>query len=134
MDDAEREALIQRVNKQGSTIGAKIPEIITIDDKEIELAEFIIEARKIEQLPPAAEEILNQAKRTFRTERASRMERLETAELDRETAERLADEINGIDRALNALETIRHPDYGEQTKTSTLDDHKRWLGFLKQIK
>ncbi|TQQ80002.1 hypothetical protein EGH24_11040 [Halonotius terrestris] len=134
MDDAEREALIGRVNKQGSTVGASIPETITIDDEAIELAEFIIETREIDELPPDAEEILEQAKRTFRSERATRMERLETAPLDQAAAEALADEINGIDRALNALETIRHPDYGEQSKSATIDDYKRWLGFVDQLK
>jgi ribonuclease HII len=119
MDDAEREALIRQVNRQRSTVGASIPETITINGAEIEFAEFIIESREIDELPPDAEEILEDAKRTFRTERASRRERLETAPLDNEAAEQLADEINGIDRALNALETIRHPDYGEQSKTAT---------------
>jgi len=134
MDEAERDALLRRVNRQGSTVGAQIPDTISVNGTEIELADFIIESRKIEELPPDAEEILEEAKRTFRAERASRIDRLETAPLDRAAAEALADEINGIDRALNALETIRHPDYGEQAAAAAIDDYKRWLGFVEQIK
>lgn len=68
-----------------------------------------------------------------RDERAQRVDRLETGPLDREAAEQLAEEIVGIDRALNALKTIRHPDFGEESRVPTTDDHKRWFGFLESV-
>ncbi|MEA1930051.1 DUF5788 family protein [Halohasta litorea] len=133
MDDAERADLLSRVNRPSATVGATIPETITIHGEELELREFLIETRKVDEISPETSDILSAAKRAFREERAQRVERLETESLDRETAEGLADEIVGIDRALNALETIRHPDFGEESQASTIDDHKRWLGFLEAV-
>ena len=133
MDDAERAELLERVNRKGATIGASLPETVTVDDEELPLAEFVIETRKVPGVPPEHRDLLDDAKRTLRTERAQRLERLEEAPLDVETAETLADEIVGIDRALNALENIRQPDYGDTAKTAAIDDHKRWATFLDQL-
>jgi hypothetical protein len=133
MDDAERAELLERVNRKGATIGASLPETVTVGDEELPLAEFVIETRKVPGVPPEHRDLLDDAKRTLRTERAQRLERLEEAPLDVETAETLADEIVGIDRALNALENIRQPDYGDTAKTAAIDDHKRWATFLDQL-
>ena len=133
MDDAERAELLERVNRKGATIGASLPETVTVGDEELPLAEFVIETRKVPGVPPEHRDLLDDAKRTLRAERAQRLERLEEAPLDVATGEQLADEIVGIDRALNALENIRQPDYGDTAKTAAIDDHKRWATFLDQL-
>jgi sorbitol-specific phosphotransferase system component IIBC len=133
MDDDEREALLRRINRGSATVGAQVPETITVHGEELPLAEFIIETRKVDGVPPEAVETLDTAKRALREERAERVDRLETEPLETETAETIADEVVGIDRALNALQTIRHPDYGDEASTAVIDDHKRWLGFLDRI-
>jgi hypothetical protein len=133
MDDAAREKLLRRVNRQGATVGASLPETVTVGDEELPLAEFVIETRKVPGVPPEHRELLANAKQTLRSERAGRLERLESDPLDRETAGTLADEIVGIDRALNALENIRQPDYGETARTAAIEDHKRWAGFLDTL-
>jgi hypothetical protein len=133
MDDDERAALLKRINRQGATVGASVPETITIGDEEIELAEFLIETRKLERIPPEIESTITTVKRTLRDERSHRADRLESAPIDRDTAETIADEIVGIDRALNALETIRHPDYGDLSRAQFIQDNKRWVDFLDQI-
>jgi len=134
MDDAEREKLLRRVERQGATVGASMPETIAIGDEELPLREFVIETRKIDRIPPDTEETLTAAKRALREERARRVERLESAPLDRDAAEELAGEIAGIDRALNALGNVRKPTYSETARSTFIDDHKRWLGFLKTIR
>jgi hypothetical protein len=133
MDEETREQLIERVNRKTATVGASTPETVTVGETSLELREFIIETRSVEQIPPDAKETLTEAKRTLRRERTQRMERLESDPLDVETAERLADEIIGIDRALNALENIRRPDFGDESGATRIEDHKRWVGFLNEI-
>ncbi|WP_324665638.1 DUF5788 family protein [Haloarcula sediminis] len=133
MDDTAREKLLRRVKRQGATVGASLPESVTIDGEELPLAEFVVETRKVPGVPPESRELLASAKKTLRSERARRLERLEEDPLDQEVAETLADEIVGIDRALNSLENIRQPDYGESARTAAIDDHKRWLGFLDTL-
>ena len=133
MDESARAELLRSVNRQSATVGASIPETITIHGNEIQLQEFLIEARAVEEMSAETSDTVETAKRTFREERAQRVERIESETLSREEAEEVADEIVGIDRALNALETIRHPDYGEEAQSSTIEDHKRWLSFLDSV-
>ena len=167
MDESLREELLERVNSRTATVGASVPDTVTIDGVELDLSEFIVETRAIETVPPAVDRKLASVKATLREERRRRLDRLEGAAdadeagngggasdasdatetdgasdaatpdapdaLDREAAERLADEIIGIDRALNALETIRHPDFADEHRTATLDGHERWLAFVDEV-
>jgi len=133
MDDAERTELIDRVNSNSATVGASLPETVTVGDEELPLAEFVIETRKVPGVPPESRDLLRNARETLQRERDERLDRLESDPLDRETAETLADEIIGFDRALHALENIRQPDYGETARTASVDDHKRWSSFLDQL-
>ena len=133
MDEDERAALLDRVTSQSATVGASMPETVGIGDDELALRKFVIETRKLQRIPPETEERLEATKRTLREERASRMERPESAPIGSETAAELAEEIIGLDRALNALETIRYPGYGDQAQAASVEDHRRWLGFLDDI-
>jgi hypothetical protein len=133
MDESERAELLRQVDRQSATVGATIPETVTIHGEELQLREFLIETRSVDRISAETSDIVSKAKRIFREERAERVDRLEDHPLDREQAERLADEIVGIDRALNALGTIRHPDFGDESHSATIEDHKRWLGFLESV-
>ena len=134
MNKAERQELLDRVNRQSATIGASTPDTITIQGEELDLQEFLIETRNIETLPAETSELVSRARQSLAAERQQRVDRLETDQLSREEAEQLADEIVGIDRARNALKTIRHPSFGEDAQTNNIDDHKRWLSFVDSIK
>jgi len=130
----ERTKILRRVNRQSATIGAQTPETITVHGDTLELQEFIIETRKIDVIPLAAQETLSAAIDVLRDERLERIDQLKNSPLDTETAETIADEIIGIDRALNALTTIRRPSFGDEARSSSVDDHKRWLGFLETVR
>jgi hypothetical protein len=134
MDEHERQRLLDRVDSHSATVGATIPETVTIDGDELPLSEFLIETRAVDSVPPEAEETLDQAKRVLREERARRIERLETESLALETAEEIAEEAVGIRRALDALENIRRPAFGEASNHASIEDHKRWLGFLDTVR
>ncbi|MEF8830772.1 MAG: DUF5788 family protein, partial [Halobacteriales archaeon] len=118
MDDEERVAMLKRVNRQSATVGASLPETITVGGNELDLPEFLVETRKLDRIPPETKETLQEAKQALRAERKRRVERLESEPLDREPAEALADEIVGIERALNALDSIREPSYGERARAA----------------
>jgi len=133
MDERERAKLLERINRQGATVGESTPDTITVHGDELDLSEFLIETRKLEELPAETVEIVSEAKRVLREERATRVERIETDQLDSAVGERLASEVLGIDRALNALENVRQPSFGEQAQSAVIDDYERWLGFLDTI-
>ena len=134
MDDTTRTELLERVNRQSATIGAKTPETITINGSEIDLHAFLTETQELPEIPPGTKELVSTAKRRLTTEREARVERLKTEEsLSEAAAETLAEEIIGLDRARNALDGVYRPDYGEEAHSTTIDDHKRWLGFVESI-
>jgi len=134
IDADSRAALVERVNRQSATVGATTPETITINDTVIDLHEFLIETRNLPEIPPGTKDLVSTAKRRLTTEREARVERLKTEEsLSEAAAETLAEEIIGIDRARNALDGVYRPDYGEEAHNMTIDDYKRWLGFVESI-
>jgi len=134
MDDEDRREFIRRVQSESSTVGVDLPDTIIVGDDELDLAEFLIETRKVERIPPDATETITEAKRVLKAERESRFDRLATESIDHETAEILVGEINGFDRALNALDTIRRPDYGDESQSAMIEDYKKWLGFLDTVR
>jgi len=134
IDEATRAALVERVNRQSATVGAKTPATITINGTEIDLHDFLIETRNLPEVPPGTKEVVSTAKRTLKTERTERVDRLKTDEsLTEAAAENLFEEIIGLDRARNALDGVYRPDYGEEVHNMTIDDYKRWLGFVESI-
>ena len=134
IDDTTRAELLERVNRQSATVGAKTPATITIDGTEIDLHAFLSETRNLPEIPPGTKDLVSTAKQRLKTERDERVERLKTDQtLDEETAETLAEEIIGLDRARNALDGVYRPNYGEEAHNMTIDDYKRWLGFVEAI-
>ncbi|AUX09053.1 hypothetical protein AArcSl_1422 [Halalkaliarchaeum desulfuricum] len=133
MDEEEREKLLRRVNRQGATVGAQTPETVTVGGEEFHLREFLIETRKVEGVPPEAQKLVKQATSELSRRREELHETLENDPLEREEAERIAEEIIGLDRAINALENLRRPTYGEQAPKASIEDHKRWLNFLESV-
>ena len=132
--DAERESLLDRVNSPSATVGATVPDEIDVDGTALDLSAFIVETRKVDTVPPALDRRVSAACESLRAERERRVDRLETDPLDRETAEALADEVVGIDRALNALEGIRRPGFADEHHADTLESHERWLAFVDPVR
>lgn len=134
MDEEDRRKYIRRVSSQSSTVGARIPDSITVAGDELDLNEFLIETRKVDRIPPEAEAKITEAKRVLKAERRSRFEQLENDPIDEERAEQLVREINGLDRALNALNRIRRPTYAQESRSSRVQDYKKWLGFIDTVR
>ena len=134
MDEAERAKLLERINRPSATIGVEIPDTITVGDDKIPLDEFVIETRRVEGIPEAAKPMLKEAQRNLTAERERLVQRLKTEPLDREEAEEIAATIVGIDRAQNALKSLRRKRFGSEASAAKIDDYKRWLGFLDAIR
>ncbi|QUO47138.1 MULTISPECIES: DUF5788 family protein [Halorubrum] len=132
--DDVRETLLDRVTSQSATVGASVPDEIEVDGTALDLSAFIVETRKVDAVPPALDRKVTAARDALRAERERRLDRLETEPIDRETAEALAEEVIGIDRALNALEGIRRPGFADEHHADTLAGHERWLAFVDQVR
>ena len=132
MKEFERKQLLERVNREGATVGADIPERITVQGEEVNLQQFVFEIKRRETVPAGERERVDRAKKNLRRERLQRLQRIEDDEVSYAEGERLVESIIGIDRALNALEQLGPANLETETQAQEAADRKRWLSFLKK--
>jgi hypothetical protein len=132
VQEYERKQLLERIDREGSTLGAEIPERIEIQNEEVRLREFVFEIKRRETVPAGERDRVERAKRNLRRERLERKEPIEAGEVSFEEGEELAEAIVGIDRALEALESLRPESVEAEAKRQEAADTKRWMDFLKK--
>ena len=132
MKEYEREILLERIGRESATVGADIPDRIDVQGEEIDLRTFVFEIKRRDTIPSGERERVDRAKKTLRRERLQRKQRIEEGELTFEEGEELAAAIIGIDRALNALESLGTTDIEAEEQRNEAADTKRWMNFLKQ--
>jgi hypothetical protein len=132
MREFERKQLLERVDREAATVGASIPAVVDLQGEEFELREFVFEVKKTESVPADRREDVEEAKKLLRRERLQRRQRLEDGDVTREEGERLVEGIIGLDRALNALESLGTTNLEAEIEASERADKKRWFSFLKE--
>ncbi len=133
MQEYERKQLLERIEREGATVGASIPETIEVQGETLDLREFVFEVKRLDRVPADRQEEVAEAKKNLRRERLQRKQRVERGEVSREEGERLARDVVGIDRALNALESLGPTDLEAEMRAKETADEKRWYDFLKQV-
>ncbi|MFC6717253.1 DUF5788 family protein [Natrialbaceae archaeon GCM10025810] len=132
MEAYERKQLLERVEREGATVGADIPETITVQGEEIDLRTFVFEIKRRETVPSGERDRVERAKKNLRRERLRRLQRIEEGDITREEGENLARSVIGIDRALNALQSLGPTDLEREENAQQAADRKRWMSFLKK--
>jgi len=132
VQEFERKQLLERIEREGSTVGAEIPDGITVQGERIDLQSFVFEIKRRETVPRGERERVTQAKKNLRRERLQRKQRLEEADISRDRGEELVEAIIGIDRALNALEQLGPANLEDEAKAQETADKKRWMSFLRK--
>ena len=128
----ERKQLLERIGRESATVGVDIPERIEIRGSTVELRAFVFEIKRRDAVPPGERERVEAAKRNLRRERLERVERIEDGEVSFEAGEDLADAVIGIDRALEALESLETGSVEAEAERQATADTKRWMNFLEQ--
>ena len=132
MKEYERKQLLERVEREGATVGADIPESIDVQGESVDLREFVFEIKRRDTVPAGERERVERAKKNLRRECLQRKQRLEEGDITREEGERLVTAVVGIDRALNALENLEPTDIEREAAAQEAADKKRWMSFLKK--
>jgi len=128
----ERKQLLERIGREGATVGVELPETIDLDGEALDLRAFVFETKRLETVPADRREEVEAVKGKLRRERNRRVERLESEPLDYEDGEALAESIVGIDRALDALSALDPEDLEAEREAATAADQKRWMRFLRK--
>ncbi|WP_259519340.1 DUF5788 family protein [Halanaeroarchaeum sp. HSR-CO] len=132
MKEYERKQLLERIGRDGATVGASVPETIDLQGEPFELQSFVFETKRQAEVPANHRERVDSVKKRLRAERQERRRQLEHEDIDRARGEELVETIVGIDRALNALESLGETDLTQASKSAETADQKRWLAFLKK--
>ena len=132
MKEYERKQLLERVGRDGATVGADIPGEIEVQGETLELQQFVFEIKRRDTVPAEERERVEEAKKNLRRERNERLDTIEAGEISYEEGEELARSIVGIDRALNALEQLEPADLEGEAARQEAADQKRWMNFLQQ--
>ncbi|MFB6177616.1 MAG: DUF5788 family protein [Halobaculum sp.] len=132
MREFERKQLLERVEREGATVGASIPDKIEVQGEQLDLQEFVFEIKRRDTVPAGERDRVEQAKRNLRRERRERLEQIEENRVSFEEGEQIAESIVGIDRALNALEQLRPVDLEAEEQRQEAADRQRWMNFLRK--
>jgi hypothetical protein len=132
VQEYERKQLIERVEREGATVGVDIPERITVQGETVDLQAFVFEIKRRDTVPAGERERVERAKKNLRRERLQRKQRIEEDDISFAEGEELARAIIGIDRALNALESLGPTDIERERKAQETADRKRWTKFLRK--
>ena len=132
MKEFERKQLLERLDREGATVGASIPDRIEVQGEDVDLQSFVFEIKRRDTIPKGERERVETAKKNLRRERLQRRQRIEDGEISFEEGEQLVQDVVGIDRALNALEQLGPANLEREAQTQEMADRKRWMKFLKK--
>lgn len=130
MNERQRERLLDRIERPSRTIGEEIPEQLSVLGTTIDLKEFVFECNRLGTIPEDGQDRIEEMKRDLRRERLARKHRIARDDISYEEGERIARSIHGIDRAVNALESIDSPGIDEKLRQKRIEDAKELLALL----
>ncbi|MCU4800970.1 DUF5788 family protein [Halobacteria archaeon HArc-gm2] len=132
MKEFERKQLLERLDREGATVGASIPEEIEVQGEDLDLQSFVFEIKRRDTIPKGERERVETAKKNLRRERLQRRQLVEEGEVSFEEGEALVEDVVGIDRALNALEQLGPANIEGEAQAQEMADRKRWMKFLQK--
>lgn len=121
MNDRERQRLLDAAERSSGTIGVDIPDEISLQGTTVDLTAFVFECKRLDAVPEAEREQIEEMKLALKRERLARKRRIEDEDITREEGEEIVETIRGIDRAITALEGIDTPSYSEQVRREKLE-------------
>lgn len=133
MKEYQRKQLIERISRDGATIGHQIPSDVTIQDQHIDLNEAVFEFKRHDTYPTELREEITEFQKELRRERVRRRDIIEEGDVSYAEGETHAAVILGIDRALNALSSLEPTDIESEVDASRAADQKRWVSFLRDV-
>ena len=132
MKEYERKRLLERLDRDGATVGHRVPERLEVDGEPFELRAFLFEVKRLDAVAPEERERVQSLKQALRRERLARRRTIEAGEVPVEEGEALAEAVLGIDRALTALDSLEPTDLEAEARASEAADRKRWVSFLNR--
>ncbi len=135
MEPYEREALLERVERESATVGASIPERLRIEGETVALRDRILALQRMDTLDEPAREERDRLLVALRGKRQTLRDQLEHDPIDRQAGEEIAERIIDIDRARAALRQVgEDTDIADKIRQQRVEDVERWRAFVKRTR
>lgn len=126
MKDYEREALLDRADRDSVSVGTRVPETVELNGEEFALGDYVFEARAGE-----ADDV-KEKKKLLRRRRIEILDEIREGDLTYEEGERLVERVAGIDRALNILQG-NGGNIEAEAQAKEKADARRWRDFVEKV-
>ena len=135
----EREHLLFKLHRYLAWVGEPLPDMITINSREIRLHDLIWKLIKKESLSEQERQWVKNLIRLLEGKEDFNENCLQNANLTKSQAKQLYDEAAGLLRAIMDLRDleegrIRKADFDEVSTRDRLQDARRWVNFVKHMK
>jgi len=135
----ERDHMLHGLHRYLTWVGEVVPEEITVDGREIKLRNLVWKLTKKRRLTEKEKKCVSGLILHLDQKEKFDEERLEKAKLTRDQAEQLYDEAAGLVRAIMDLRDleegkIKMADFDEIALRDKLEDARRWVKYVKQMK
>ncbi|TFH39176.1 MAG: hypothetical protein E4G94_11335 [ANME-2 cluster archaeon] len=136
---AEREHMLFELHRYLAWVGESIPEMITIDDKDIQLHELVWKLIQKKRLTESEKKCVKWLINKLETIEQIDEEKIEKAHLTRAQAALIQDEAAGLLRAIMDLRDleegkIRKADLKKLNISNKVEDARRWVKYMKQMR
>lgn len=132
MNQQKRQELLSRAQRSSRTVGKEIPDELTVQGATLNLNELIFECKRLDTVPEQRQDEIEELIRDLQRERLQRKHQIENGDITIEEGKELVRSIQGIERAINALESITSPAIGEQLRQKQLDDARDLLSLIER--
>lgn len=135
--DEERQHLISELHRLLVWVGEPLPDIVNVDGKILEIHETVWWCIHEKEFSEEEKNNFREIARLLEKKEKDCEEKLQTANLTHEEADKLYHEIASITRAIMDIKEcetgkIVLKEYNEDVR-QRIDDAKRWIGFLKNV-
>lgn len=127
MKDYERKTLLEKLDRDGGTIGASIPEEVEFAGESFPLRRYVVGDDRPD-VPFSEDEV----KKRLRRLRLDLVDEIEEGDLDYEEGQHLVERVRGIGRALESLEGSGGS-VEREAHAAEVADEKRWRSFLEEV-
>ena len=135
MKEYEREAILDRIDRDSATVGVSIPEHITMQGEEIDLQEQVMSFMTATSLDESEDQARQALLLAVRQERNELVDRIEHVVETHEEADAVAERVIGLNRALSVLSAIgTDEDIESAMEAHAVADMQRWISFVKEAK
>ena len=132
MKEYQRKALLERVDRDSVSVGARVPETVELGDEggteEFALNEYVFDVRAGD----VDDEDVKEKKKLLRRRRLALLDEIREGDLTYEEGESVVERVAGIDRALNILQSAGGSIEAE-ARAKEMTDEKRWMDFVKKV-